>query len=133
YSVCGSSSTNKRGRVRNRKLDVRVKRPRPGLTVRSRAGYMAPLRNERPPDPPKPSTNVSVPVAEALRSTVAVNGLPVRVFAAPLKRSSRDANIVAAVEVDASQLGLVEKDGTHVGALEVSYFSVDMKNKFYPG
>jgi hypothetical protein len=72
-------------------------------------------------------------VAEALRSTIAVNGLPVRVFAAPFKGSSRVATIVAAVEVDASQLGLVEKDGTHVGALEVSYFSVDMKNKFYPG
>ena len=133
YYVLGFSSTNERRDGRNRKLDVRVKRPRPGLTVRSRAGYMAPLRNERPPDPPKPSTNVSVPVAEALRSTVAVNGLPVRVFAAPFKGSSRDATIVAAVEVDASQLGLVEKDGTHVGALEVSYFSVDMKNKFYPG
>ena len=133
YYVLGFSSTNERRDGRNRKLDVRVKRPRPGLTVRSRAGYMAPLRNERPPDPPKPSTNVSVPVAEALRSTIAVNGLPVRVFAAPFKGSSRDATIVAAVEVDASQLGLVEKDGTHVGALEVSYFSVDMKNKFYPG
>jgi VWFA-related protein len=131
YYVLGFSSTNERRDGRNRKLDVRVKRL--GLTVRSRAGYMAPLRNERPPDPPKPSTNVSVPVAEALRSTIAVNGLPVRVFAAPFKGSSRDATIVAAVEVDASQLGLVEKDGTHVGALEVSYFSVDMKNKFYPG
>ena len=95
---------------------------------------MAPLRNERPPDPPKPAANVSVAVAEALRSTVAVNGLPVRVFAAPFK-GSLDATrpSSSAVEVDASQLGLVEKDGTHVGALEVSYFSVDMKNKFYPG
>jgi hypothetical protein len=131
YYVLGFSSTNERRDGRNRKLEVRVKRP--GLTVRSRTGYMAPLRNERPPAPAKPSANVSAGVAEALRSTVAVNGLPVRVFAAPFKGSSRDATIVAAVEVDASQLGLVEKDGTHVGALEVSYFSMDMKNKFYPG
>jgi hypothetical protein len=94
---------------------------------------MAPLRNERPPEPPKPSSTVSVGVAEALRSTVAVNGLPLRVFAGPFKGPSRDATIVIAVEVDASQLGLVDKDGTHVGALEVSYFATDMKNKFYPG
>ena len=94
---------------------------------------MAPLRNERPPDPPKPSSTVSVAVAEALRSVVAVNGLPLRVAAAPFKGASREATVVIAVEVDASQLGLVEKDGTHVGALEVSYFSIDMKNKFYPG
>ena len=131
YYVLGFSSTNERRDGRNRKLDVRVKRP--GLTVRSRAGYMAPMRNERPPDPPKPSANVSAGVAEALRSTVAVSGLPVRVFAAPFKGSGRDATVVMAVEVDASQLGVVEKDGTHVGTLEVSYFSTDMKNKFYPG
>ena len=129
--MLGFSSTNDRRDGRYRKLDVRVKRP--GLTVRGRAGYMAPLRNERPAEPPKPSSNVSVAVADALRSTVAVNGLPVRVFAGPFKGASRDATIVIAVEVDASQLGLVEKDGTHLGALEISYFSIDMKNKFYPG
>ena len=131
YYVLGFSSTNDRRDGRYRKLDVRVKRP--GLTVRGRAGYMAPLRNERPAEPPKPSSNVSVAVADALRSTVAVNGLPLRVFAGPFKGASRDATIVIAVEVDASQLGLVEKDGTHLGALEISYFSIDMKNKFYPG
>jgi hypothetical protein len=129
--VLGFSSTNERRDGRFRKLDVRVKRP--GLIVRGRTGYMAPLRNERPPDPPKPSANVSAAVAEALRSTVAVSGLPVRVFAAPFKGASRDATVVMAVEVDASQLGLIEKDGTHVGTLDVSYFSTDMKNKFYPG
>ena len=131
YYVMGFSSTNERRDGRYRKLDVRVKRP--GLVVRGRAGYMAPLRNERPPDPPKPSSTVSVAVAEALRSVVPVNGLPLRVAAAPFKGASREATIVMAVEVDASQLGLVEKDGTHVGALEVSYFSIDMKNKFFPG
>jgi VWFA-related protein len=131
YYVLGFSSTNERRDGRYRKLDVRVKRP--GLVVRGRAGYMAPLRNERPPEPPKPSSTVSVGVAEALRSTVAVNGLPLRVFAGPFKGPSRDATVVIAVEVDASQLGLVDKDGTYVGALEVSYFATDMKNKFYPG
>ena len=131
YYVLGFSSTNDRRDGRRRRLDVRVKRP--GLMVRGRAGYMAPMRNERPPDPPKPSANVSVGVAEALRSTVAVNGLPIRIFAAPFKGPARAATVVAAVEVDASKLGLVEKDGTHVGALEVSYFSTDIKNKFYPG
>jgi VWFA-related protein len=131
YYVLGFSSTNERRDGRYRKLDVRVKRP--GLTVRGRAGYMAPLRNERPPDPPKPSANVGPAVTAALRSTVAVDGLPLRVFAAPFKGESRDATIIGAVEVDASQLGLVEKDGTHVGTLDMSYFSFDMKNKFYPG
>jgi VWFA-related protein len=131
YYVLGFSSTNDRHDGRFRKLDVRVKRP--ALIVRGRSGYMAPLRNERPPDPPKPAANVSLPVAEALRSTVGVNGLPMRVFAAPFKAADRTATVVIAVEVDGSQLGLVEKDGVHAGAFEVSYFSVDMRNKIYPG
>jgi VWFA-related protein len=131
YYVLGFSSTNERRDGRYRKLEVRVKRP--GLIVRGRAGYMAPLRNERRPEPPKPAANVGVAVAEALRSTVAVNGLPLHVFAAPFKGASRDATVVMAVEVDATQLGLVEKDGTHVGTLDVTYFSTDVKNKFYPG
>jgi VWFA-related protein len=131
YYVLGFSSTNDRRDGRYRKLDVRVKRP--GLIVRGRTGYMAPLRNERIPDPPKPSSNVSLAVAEALRSTVPVNGLPLRVAGAAFKGTDRNAIVAFAVEVDASQLGLVEKDGIHVGALEVSYFSTDMRNRFFPG
>lgn len=131
YYVLGFSSTNDRRDGRFRKLDVRVKRP--GLIVRGRSGYMAPLRNERPPDPPKPATNVSLPVAEALRSTVARSGLPLRVFAAPFRGADKNATVVMAVEVDGPQLGLIEKDGVHAGAFEVSYFSLDMRNKIYPG
>ena len=131
YYVLGFSSTNDKRDGRFRKLDVRVKRP--GLIVRGRTGYMAPLRNERPPDPPKPAVNVSLPVSEALRSTVAVNGLPMRVFAAPFKGAERNANVVLAVEVDGAQLGLVEKDGVYAGAFEVSYFAIDMRNKISPG
>ena len=131
YYVLGFTSTNDRRDGRFRKLEVRVKRP--GLLVRGRSGYMAPLRNERPPDPPKPASNVSVPVSEALRSTVAVNGLPLRVFAAPFKGAGRNATVVIAVEVDGSQLTLVEKDGVHAGVFEVSYFAIDMRNKVYPG
>jgi VWFA-related protein len=131
YYVLGFSSTNDRRDGRFRKLEVRVTRP--GLIVRGRTGYMAPMRNERPPDPPKPAANVSLAVADALRSTVPVNGLPMRVFAAPFKGSDRNATVVMAVEVDASKLGLVEKDGIYAGVLEVSYFAIDMRNRIVPG
>jgi VWFA-related protein len=131
YYVLGFSSTNDRRDGRFRTLDVRVKRP--GLIVRGRTGYIAPMRNERPPDPPRPAANVSVEVSEALRSTVPVNGLPMKVFAAPFKGGERNATVVMAVEVDASKLGLVEKDGIHAGTLEVSYFAIDMRNRITPG
>ena len=132
YYVLGFSSTNERRDGRYRKLDVRVKRP--GLVVRGRAGYMAPLRNERPPDPPKPSSTVSVAVAEALRSTVAVNGLPLRVCrrrrskAPPATRPSSSLS-----KWMRRSSGLVEKDGTYVGALEVSYFSTRHEEQVLSG
>jgi hypothetical protein len=56
-----------------------------------------------------------------------------RVFAAPFKGAERKATVVIVLEVDGSQLGLGEKDGIHAGTFEVSYFSIDMRNKLYPG
>jgi len=131
YYVLGFSSTNDRRDGRYRRLEVRVTKP--GLTVRSRAGYMAPLRSDRPPAPPAPAGNVSAPVANALRSAIAVNGLPLRVFAAPFRGASRDATVVLAIELDGSQLGLVEKGGGYAGAAEVTFLASDSRNKIIPG
>ncbi|HLG58399.1 MAG TPA: VWA domain-containing protein [Vicinamibacterales bacterium] len=131
YYVLGFSSTNERRDGRYRRLQVRVKRP--GLVVRGRDGYMAPLRTERPAAPVASPRNMSLGVAQALGSPVAVSGLPMRVFAAPYKGDSREATVVLAIEVQASQLGLVEKDGSYVGTFEVSYLSADTRNKIYPG
>lgn len=131
YYVLGFSSNNDRRDGRYRRLQVRVTRP--GLTVRSRAGYMAPLKSDRPPAPPAPAGNVSAPVANALRSAIAVNGLPLRVFAAPFKGASRDATVVLVMELDGSQLGLVEKGGGYAGAAEVSLLASDSRNKIIPG
>jgi VWFA-related protein len=131
YYVLGFASTNDRRDGRYRRVQVRVKRP--GLRVQARDGYVAPLGSERPPAPrPSPST-MSLAVADALRSPVAVDGVPVRVFAAPYKGTSHEATVALAVEVDASKLGLTEANGGRLGTLEVSYLAIDNRNKLYPG
>lgn len=54
-------------------------------------------------------------------------------FAAPYKGSQRDAAVAIAIEIDATQLNLVEKNGEFVGAVEVSYVPTDPRHKIYPG
>jgi hypothetical protein len=131
YYVLGFSSSNERRDGRYRRLQVRVKRP--GALVRGRDGYVAPLRNERPAPPPPAPANMSARLAAALGSPLAVAGLPLRVFAAPYKGEGREATVAIAVEVDTSKLNLEEKSDQYVGALEVSFTSIDTRSKIFPG
>jgi hypothetical protein len=62
-----------------------------------------------------------------------VSGVPIRVVAAPYKFERNEATVALAVEVDASGLGLVEKDGQFVGQLEIGYLAADSRDKVYPG
>jgi len=130
YYVLGYSSTNDRHDGRYRKIEVRVKRP--GVQVRARGGYVAPLGTERPAETHSPTT-VSVATADALRSPIAVNGLPLRVFTGSFKGPSRDALVTLAVDVDGSRLGLTASNGARVGKLEMSYLAIDTRNKVFPG
>jgi VWFA-related protein len=131
YYVLGYASTNERRDGRLRRVQARVKRP--GLQVRARTGYLSPIRPERSVTAAPSRTVLSASVAEALGSVVAVAGVPMKVFAAPYKGSQRDATVAIAIEIDASQLNLVEKNGEFVGAVEVSYVPTDPRSKVYPG
>ena len=80
YYMFGYYSTNERRDGRFRKIEVRVKRP--GLRVRSRSGYFE-ARGRRPNT--TPSNKISPALAEAIGSPLPTNGVPIKVFAAPLK------------------------------------------------
>jgi VWFA-related protein len=131
YYVLGYSSTNEQRDGRFRRIQVRVKRP--GVQIRGRNGYVAPLRNERPAPPQPVPVNMSAGLAAALRSPLAVTGLPLRVFAAPYKGEGREATVAIAVEVDASKLNLEKQGEVYTGVLEVSFSSIDRRNKIFPG
>jgi VWFA-related protein len=132
YYVLGFTSTNERRDGRFRRLQVRVTRP--GTTVRSRAGYLAPMRNA--PTAPATARNpnaLPLPVAEALASPMANPSVPMRIFAAPYKGADRQATVALAIEVDVPSLDLVERDGVHVGEVAIATTAIAAGGKVLPG
>jgi hypothetical protein len=133
YYVLGFSSTNDRRDGRFRRLEVRVKRP--GLTVQARRGYLAPLggRPQNAPLTEAEKQRLPPAIAESLGSPVPNPAVPMRVFAAPYQRGGQRAKVAIAVEMDASALGFVEKDGKVVGDVAVAVAAVSAEGKVHPG
>lgn len=129
YYVLGYTSTNTPRDGRFHRVEVRVKRP--GLQVRARSGYVAP--RGRPPVPPRIESRLSPPVAEALRLPMANAAVPMSVSAAPFRGSGRDAEVMIAVELGASELGLVETTDSFRGQVEVAAAAVNAAGRLFRG
>lgn len=133
YYVLGFTSTNDRRDGRYRRVTVRVKRP--GLTVRARDGYIAPSRNE----PTRTRTNVlkgitlASGVSESIRTGLANPSVPMSVFATALRGSGREANVVIALEVDATRLGLSTSRSVTTGQIEIAIAAVSAAGKIERG
>jgi VWFA-related protein len=118
-------------RLDGRFVPVQVRVKRPGLLVKSRAGFVAPREKERRPEKITGDTR-SAAVAEALASAIPTNGVKMRVAAAPY-RGLKSPSVALAVEIDISTFGLVLKPGTMSADVEVSYLATDGKGKVRPG
>ncbi|HEX5107162.1 MAG TPA: VWA domain-containing protein [Vicinamibacterales bacterium] len=129
YYTLGFNSEYERRDGRFVPLQVRVKRP--GLEVKSRAGYVAPIGQERRPQRVAGDTRLQA-VADSIASPVATSGVPLRVVATPF-RSGRNASIALSVDVDIATVGLVNKGGTLSANLEVEYLATDDRGKVHPG
>ena len=116
YYVLGFSAGTSRADGRFRNIEVRVKRP--GLQVRSRKGYLAPL-NRRTPIITRAST-LAPAVADALQSPISVSAVPIRMFAAPFKGTATHARVAIAVEFGVDGLALIERSGRLVGDLALA-------------
>src|SRR6185436_3854046 len=135
YYVLGYYPTNEKrdGRFRN----VQVKVLKPGLRVRTRKGYVAPVPGGKKEDSAKgtKAERTSPELREALDSPVAVSGLPLSAFAAPFKGTNGNVAVAISVEVDTT--GFVFKprpDGLYNSDLEVATFAVDdVKGKIKDG
>jgi VWFA-related protein len=127
YYQLGFESTNESKEGRFIRLEVQVKRP--GLKVKSRTGYLETLRYNRRRVVPEPERT---PVEAALANPLATGGVPMRVFAAPYKKSGRDATVALVVDLDASELAFVEKDGAFSAGLEIRHLATDVNHKIYP-
>jgi VWFA-related protein len=113
-------------------VNVNVKVKRPGLQVRARSGYVAPLGREAAP--PAVAADAKMPtVASALDSAIAVDDLVMRAVAAPYRGKGNNATIALGIEFDVSKLDLVERNGVLTGDIEVSFVATDTKGKVRPG
>jgi hypothetical protein len=72
-------------------------------------------------------------VADALKSPIPVLGVPMRVFAAPYKRTETEARVAVAVEIGTEALGLVEREGRFVGDVAVALRPITADGKLLPG
>jgi VWFA-related protein len=126
YYVLGfnSSYTRRDGRF----VPVEVRVARPGVTVRAREGYVAPLGAPRG-DPPAPASAMSA----ALANPLSTRGLPIRAVATAYGGNGREAAVALTAEIDVSGLPLVARDGQLEGTLEISYAATDDRYRAYPG
>jgi hypothetical protein len=107
---------------------VRVKRP--GLQVKSRPGYFAARPGDvTPASGPARSANA---VDQALAMPLPVADVPLKVFAAAFKGAGAAATIEIGIEVDASRLDFVEKNGTWNNALDVVVAMTDANGRTVP-
>ena len=129
YYVLGFSAGSTRADGRFRNVEVRVKRP--GLQVRARKGYLAPL-SRRTPIITRAST-LAPAVADALQSPISVSGVPIRMFAAPFKGTGTQARVAIAVEFGVDGLALVERSGRLVGDLALALRPTTADGKLLEG
>ena len=130
YYTLGFNSENQRLDGRFVRVEVRVKRP--GLQVRARNGYVAPLGNERRPEPVQGETRLAA-VKDALASPTSNRGLPIRVFAAPYKATGNKSTVALAVEIDVSALTAQTQTNARASDIEISYLATDATGKVRPG
>jgi VWFA-related protein len=132
YYLLGFYSTDTRRDGRFRRLQVQVKRP--GLNVRARRGYVAP-KGKAPASTTSTNANkaTSSELRQALDSPIAMSGLGLSVFAAPMKGTAPNASIAITLEVDGRGLKFDEKDGFYSDNVEVSLIAVDRDAKIKDG
>lgn len=127
YYLLGYYSSNERRDGKFRKIEVKVTRP--GLTVRSRKGYVAARgRSEVKDDGRTPPE-----LRAALTSPLPTSALPLALAAAVFKGGAGKGAVVLSTLIAARDLDLVEKDGLFNNQLEIVVTAADYGGKSFPG
>jgi VWFA-related protein len=135
YYVLGYYPANEKqdGRFRN----VQVKVLKPGLKVRARRGYVAPVpvkKKETPPNLGAKGEKATPALREALDSPIPISGLTISAFAAPFKGAGNNVAIAMAIEIDGSGLKFTPTpQGGFSDDLELALYAADMNGKIKDG
>jgi VWFA-related protein len=125
YYMLGYNSTNPRQDGKFRRLKVEVTRP--GLTVRTRAGYFG--KDTKPPKPEKVPSGVSATLAAVMASPLPVPGLTMSV-SAPVFRGDKDlASVGVIVEARGQDLQFAPDGSRFRGAMEIVLAALDPDGK----
>lgn len=129
YYVLGYYSTNEKrdGRFRN----VSVKLLKPGLTVRTRKGYVA--AKGKPEASKSAAAGTSTELRDALESPIPISGLTISAFAAPFRGPAPKDAIDIAIEVDGRKLAFKNENGLFRDDLEISMFAANDAGKVAGG
>jgi VWFA-related protein len=123
YTLAYYPSSNKRdGKVHR----IEVRTSRPGVQVRARRAYVAPTGKQPPPMPSIYGS--SAVVTRALNSPLPVNGITIRVFAAPMKGTAANASVLLGVELRGSDLTFAANR-----KIELSYLAADTSGQARDG
>lgn len=127
YYLLGYYSSNEKRDGRFRKIEVKVSRP--GVTVRSRKGYVA--ARGRSDDKPDPRT--APELRAALMSPLPASALPMALGAAVFKGPEGKGAVVLSTLIAARDLALTEANGTFNNNLEIVVTAADYGGKQFPG
>ncbi len=132
YYLLGYYPSADRRDGRFRAVDVRVTRP--GLTVRSRKGYVAPA-GKSTASPGKDGLDASIPgpIRAALASPIPTRDVPLALFAAPFAGVRPKASVALVLEIDGARLPFVEKDGLFTEDLEMHVLAIDAGGRVRAG
>ena len=127
YYLLGYYSSNEKRDGRFRKIEVKVTRP--GLSVRSRKGYVAARGRAEAKDDGRTAPELRA----ALASPLPTSALPLALAAAVFKGGDGKGAVVISTLMAARDLELVEKDGTFNNNLEVVVTAANYAGKSFPG
>jgi hypothetical protein len=125
YYVLGYYPTNDKRDGKFRNIQVRVDKP--GLRVRTRRGYVAPIPGKKESATKGTAAERTSPeLLDALESPIPVSGLTLSAFAAPFKGAGNTNAIALSIEVDARTMKFAAKpDGRFANDLEVTLYALD--------
>lgn len=107
-------------------IDVRMRKP--GLTVRTRRGYLAGFPDERRIDATDTST-----LGGAVASPIATPGIPLRAAVPVFKDARGDGLIAVVLDVDPRTIMSRAPNGEASGVLNVSYLATDVNRRVHEG
>jgi VWFA-related protein len=131
YYMLGFNSDYRKNDGKFVRLNVRVKRP--GLTVRTRSGYVSADRREQQAAARRAQTSRSrTPIVEALSNPLTAAGHPMRVTAAAYRGDKDASTVVLTIETSLLMQAPGPRDDVRRGRIDLRMIATGESRRVYP-